>query len=71
MRLRERVRRFERARGPVGGKGPLPLHIISIIMDAGDSGRPLTSAERQELDRHKEAIGRVVSGPKEKPDFRM
>ena len=56
MKVRSRIERLERETRPPDGSGPLPLHVLTTIMDAGDSGRPLTSAERHELDVHAEAI---------------
>ena len=60
MKVRSRIEWLERETRPPDGSGPLPLHVVTIIMDAGDSGRPLTPTERHELDVHAEAIDRIV-----------
>lgn len=61
MKVRARIERLEEARGPIRYDGPLPLHVLTIIMKACDADRLFTAAERQELNRYRKTIERIVA----------
>ena len=61
MNAKRRIERLERISKVGNPDGPLPLHVVATIMEAGDAGRDFTPAERRELDMHAETIKRLVA----------
>lgn len=61
MNAKRRIERLERASKAANADGPLPLHVVAIIVKAGDAGRDYTPAERRELDLYDGAIKRIVT----------
>ncbi len=61
MNAKRRIERLERTSKVGNGDGPLPLHVVATIMEAGDAGRDFTPAERRELDLYDGAIKRIVA----------
>jgi len=61
MNAKRRIERLERISKAANPDGPLPLHVVAIIVKAGDGKRSFTPAERRELDMHAETIKRVVA----------